>query len=166
MGLERIASGTRVFIDAPVLVYHFTGLSVECRSLLERCERGDVEGVTSVTVIAEVTHRLMMIEAVQAGLVSAGNVATKLQKKPEAIRKLHIASEQAARIPVMGITVLGLDLRVVLAASELRRRHGLMTNDSIIAATLVDADIEHLATGDRDFRRVKGVTVFEPSDLT
>ena len=133
--------------------------------LLERCERGEVEGVTSVTVIAEVTHRLMMIEAVTEGLVSAGNVAAKLRNKPDVVRKLHIASEQAAKIPVIGIAVLGLDLRLLLAATELRRRHGLMTNDSIVAATLLDAGIDRIATADTDFKRRKGVTVFEPTDL-
>jgi predicted nucleic acid-binding protein len=165
LSLDQIAGGARIFIDAPIFVYHFTGSSTQCRNVLERCERGELDGVTSVTVLAEVTHRLMMLEAVSAGLIRAGNVARKLRERPEVIRKLAIASEQTARIPLMGIDVLGLELRLVLSAAEYRRKHGLMTNDSIIVATIVDAGITDVATADRDFGRVDGLVIFEPRDL-
>jgi len=48
--------------------------SPECRRLLERCEAGEVAGVTSVVAVVDVAHRLMMIEAVATGLVSGKNV--------------------------------------------------------------------------------------------
>jgi predicted nucleic acid-binding protein len=163
--LDRVPEGARIFVDAPVFIYHFTGVSPACRRFLARCERAEVQGVTSVTVVAEVTHRLMMIEAVRRGLVSAGNIATKLRKKPEAIRALHLADEQAARIPMMGIEVRGLDLHLLIAAAALRRRHGLMTNDAIIAATARGEGIERIATADGDFERVDELTVFTPVDL-
>jgi predicted nucleic acid-binding protein len=163
--LEQVSGGVRVFVDAPIFVYHFTGLSVSCRRFLERCERAEVQGVTSVTVIAEVTHRLMMIEAVQSGLASAGNVAAKLRRAPVLIRSLRIADQQAARIPLMGLEVLTLDLQRLVAAAELRRLHGLMTNDSIIAATARGEGISIIATSDRDFERVEDLSVFGPGDL-
>jgi predicted nucleic acid-binding protein len=146
LDLDRARPGTRVLIDAPVFIYHFTGVSVACRRFLERCERAEIHGVTSVTVIAEVTHRLMMIEAIQAGHISS-------------------ADAQAGRIPMMGIEVLGLDLHALLAAADIRRRYGLMTNDSIIAATAVAEGVEHIATADGDFERVEGLTVLAPADL-
>ena len=165
MGLDLIPGGTRVFIDAPVFIYHFTGSSMQCRDVLHRCERGELNGVTSVTVLAEVTHRLMMLEAIAARLVRSGNVAKKLRERPEVIRRLRLASEQTARIALMGIEVLGLELRLVLSAAAFREKYGLMTNDSIIMATIEDVDITHVATADRDFGRVEGLTVFEPTDL-
>ncbi len=158
--------GSVVFVDASTFIYHFTGVSAECRELLTRCERADIEGVTSVTAIAEVTHRLLRIEAVQAGVVTPGNVAAKLRGKPAALRSLRIAFEQAARIPLMGIEVLGLDLRLLLLAADLRRQHGLMTNDSILAATALDAGIGYVATADPDFGRVTGLTACLPTDLS
>ncbi len=57
------------------------GPSVECREFLRKCKKGELRGITSVTVLAEVTHRLVMIEAVSKRLVSAGNVAQKLGKR-------------------------------------------------------------------------------------
>ena len=64
MRLESIPSGTRVFIDANIFIYHFTGVSTECSDFLNRCERRDLEGITSANVLLEVLHRLMMVEAV------------------------------------------------------------------------------------------------------
>jgi hypothetical protein len=62
--LDQLAAGSRVFLDASIFIYHFTGSSLECRQLLEACESGLIEGFTSVTAVAEVAHRLMTIEAV------------------------------------------------------------------------------------------------------
>jgi uncharacterized protein len=47
--LDQIEEGSRVFIDASIFIYHFTGMSLKCRLLLERCEQGRVAGITSVT---------------------------------------------------------------------------------------------------------------------
>lgn len=163
--LENLEEGARVFIDSSVFVYHFTGVSPSCRGFLERCERGAHRGATSVTALAEVTHRLMMIEAVREGLVTAGNVAHKLRKRPDVVRRLRVCSEQVGRIPLMGIDVLSLDLDVLLRAEELRARHGLMVNDSILAATATRAGIAAIASADADFERVDGLAVYGPRDL-
>src|SRR5437867_920613 len=95
--LERVATATRIFLDSTIFIDHATGASPECRRLLERCEAGDVAGVTSVVVLAEVAHRLMMIEAVAGGLVSGKDVVKKLRAKPAVVGG-------AARLPGTGRT--------------------------------------------------------------
>jgi len=42
MRLEDVLDGQRIFIDANILIYHFSGISAECRSFLERCESRQV----------------------------------------------------------------------------------------------------------------------------
>ena len=163
--LDQVEDGTRVFVDASIFIYHFSGVSEECKALLARCERGEVKGVTSTLVMAEASHRLMMIEAVASGEVSPGNVAKKLRRKPEVVRKLHLYQEQVEKIPLMGMEIEALDLRILLHAAPLRSRHGFLTNDSLIAATLGDRGIEAIASGDRDFDRLAGVELFCPSDI-
>lgn len=56
MRLDSIPSGTRVFIDANIFIYHFTGVSTQCSDFLNRCERSDLEGNTSANVLLEVLH--------------------------------------------------------------------------------------------------------------
>lgn len=165
MTLDQIPSGVRVFLDSTIFIYHFIGASIDCRRCLERCERGEIKGVTSVTVLAEVTHRLMMMEALNRGLVSPGNVARKLRERPDIVKQLRVHQEDVEQIPLMGIDVLPLDLKGLLRSGELRRRHGFLTNDSLVATAALDEGLTAVASADADFERLDGVSVFRPQDL-
>lgn len=165
MTLEEIPTGARVFVDAPIFVYHFTGASAACREFLERCEAGALRAWTSAVAVAEVTHRLMTLEAVARGLVESGDVVRKLRRAPALVRQLDGYDRQAGQIPLMGIEVLPLDLATLLGSAELRRRHGLLVNDSLIAASALASACATLATADRDFERVEELTVALPADL-
>ena len=154
-----------MFVDATIFIYHFTGVSRDCRDFLERSERGEVECVVSTLVLAEALHRLMMIEAVSRGLVEPGNVAAKLRSSPAIVRKLGLYQEQIDRIPLMGIDVRPVDLPIVDRSRNERRNHGFLTNDSLVMASAADAGVDAIATADRDFRRVRGLSVYFPGDL-
>jgi predicted nucleic acid-binding protein len=163
--LDDVPVGERVFIDSTIFIYHFTGASLECKKFLERCERGQVKGISSVIVLAEVAHRLMMIEAVARKLVSGRNIAKKLRSQPQIVKKLHVYQEQIERIPLMGIKVEDLGMRIVLSSEEIRRKHGLLVNDSLIAATARAAGVGAIATADSDFEGMKELDCFVPSDI-
>lgn len=45
------------------------------------------------------------------------------------------------------------------------RQHGLLVNDSLVLASTREANVDGLASADTDFRRVKGLMLFEPDDL-
>jgi predicted nucleic acid-binding protein len=163
--LDDVPPEARVFIDSTIFIYHATAMSVQCRGLLERCERGDVAGVSSVMVLAEVAHRLMTIEAVASGATSGRDVVKKLRARPDLVRRLHVYQEQVDRIPLMGIEVLPLDIGALVRSADVRRESGLLMNDSLVVVTARDAGITHLASGDPDFSRVEDLTLYRPSDL-
>jgi predicted nucleic acid-binding protein len=163
--LDQVPSGARVFIDSTIFLYHFTGASSDCRRFLERCERGEIKGLTSVLVMAEVAHRLMMIEAVARELISPGNVVKKLRDKPEIVRKLHVYQTQMECIPLMGIDVISIDLKALMRSAEYRRTYGLLTNDSLVATAAVDLGPPSIASADSDFKRVLRLKLFRPSDI-
>ena len=71
MKLSEIETGSRVFVDANIFIYHFTGVSNECSDFLERCERGKIHATTTVSVIMEVLHCLMIVEATRCGRKTA-----------------------------------------------------------------------------------------------
>jgi hypothetical protein len=58
MKLEDLPEGTRIFVDANILIYHFSGVSLECQAFLQRCESGQLEAFTGVHIVLEVAHRL------------------------------------------------------------------------------------------------------------
>jgi len=163
--LDRVPRGARIFLDATIFVYHATAASGQCRSLLERCETGDIQGVTSVVVVAEVAHRLMAIGAVAKGLVAGKGIVKKLRAKPALVRSLHVYQEQVERIPLMGIDVLGIDMGVLLRSAAVRREHGLLVNDSLVVAAAHAAGVSMLASADGDFERIRDLQLYAPSDL-
>jgi predicted nucleic acid-binding protein len=66
MHLSDLESGSSIFIDANIFIYHFSKESkfnLASSDFLERVENGDMYGFTSIPVIQEVTHRMMIIEA-------------------------------------------------------------------------------------------------------
>jgi predicted nucleic acid-binding protein len=162
---EEVPAGRRIFLDAGVFIYHFCCESAQCRRLLERCERGEVLGVTSVIVVLEVTHRLMLAEAARSGGLLPGGVARKLRERPAVVRTLREHRRQVESIPRWGIQVLPADLGRCLRAADVRAETGLLTNDSVIVATMRDVGVTAIATADRDFERVEGLLVYRPTDL-
>lgn len=165
MTLDEIPSGQRTIIDANIFIYHFTGNSEQCRRFLRRCEDGDLRAATSALVVAEVAHRLMMLEAVERELVTPGQVANKLRSRPEVVRQLRSFREQAERIPLIGVDVAAFDIELFLRSATLREQYGLLTDDSLIAATALRLDIRSLATADEDFTRIEELDVYRPSDI-
>ncbi len=163
--LDAISPGQVVFVDASIFIYHFTGRSQACRALLERCEAGEVQGITAAHVVMEVLHRLMMLEAVQKGLVSPGNVVRRLKERPEVVRRLSDYAGYAGRIPGMGIEVLPVEPEVVQASQQIRTQAGLLISDSITVAMMEQQRIRAVATQDQDFARVAGLQVFVADDL-
>jgi len=164
--LPELPAGQTVFIDANIFIYHFTGLSQECSIFLERCERGELWGVTAVHILLEVLHRLMMIEAVTKKLVTPGNVAKKLRKRPNVVKQLADCQTQTEAILEMGIKVVDLTSNSLKLSYPYRRRDGLLVNDSLTVAVMEAEGILDLATADPDFTRVEGLWVYRPMDLT
>jgi len=163
--LPELPAGQTVFIDANIFIYHFTGLSQECSIFLERCEQGDLWGVTAVHILLEVLHRLMMIEAVTKGLVTSGNVTKKLRKRPNVVKQLADCQGQTEAILEMGIEMVGLTSDSLKVSHPYRHRDGLLVNDSLTVAVMEAEGILDLVTADPDFTRVKGLRVYRPMDL-
>lgn len=65
--------------------------------------------MSGVHVLAEVVHRLMTIEAVRKGFVTAGNVAAKLRDHPEIVRRLTDYQTNLEVLLTISIQVLSLE---------------------------------------------------------
>ena len=165
MTLAEIPEASTVFIDANVFVYHFVGASPQCSALLARCETSEVRGATSALVLAEVTHRLMMIEAVERRLVTSGNVARKLARRPELVRRLTVYEASMHAISSMGVETMALTEATIQLGLRYQRRHGLLTNDSLIVATMAQHGVRLLATADRRLAMVDELEIAAPTDL-
>ena len=165
MNLADLRDGDRVFIDANIFIYHFGGRSVECKVLLERCAHRALLGYTSTPVLAEVLHRRMVAEAIATGLVTARTAVRRLAETPELVKQLTQYQDDVSKIPLMHLTILPHTLDMVQAGAEVRKRDGLLTNDSFVVACMRQQGLTQLATANGDFDRVDGLIIYKPTDL-
>jgi predicted nucleic acid-binding protein len=165
MTFSELLNGDRVFIDANIFIYHFSGFSLECKALFDRIFRKELVAYTSTSVLAEILHRLMIAEAIDKGYISPNQPAKKLKKHPELIRKLSDYNRDVAKISTMNIEALNSTRLGLERSAHIRETEGLLTNDSLILATMKEMSLTKLATNDQDFERINWVDVYTPTDI-
>ena len=162
--IENLPAGTRLFLDANIFVYAFLGHSDQCRELLARCATEQVLGITTLDVVNEVTHRMMVAEALGSGFIKRDSVRD-LRGKWRQVAKLTEYWTQTSAIFGLNILVLTTDEARLHRAQTIRTRHGLLTNDSLIVAAMQVFGIHSFATRDNDFDHVSELTVYKPTDI-
>jgi predicted nucleic acid-binding protein len=166
MNFGSIASGESVFVDANVFVYDFgpdPTFGPACRELLERIERGDLQGFLSAHVLGEVAYRLLTLEACQTLSLPYAGIGRWLRRHPHEIQNLQRFRWALDEIVAIGFRVLPVTLRDVLAAGDLSRQHGLLSNDALIVAIMAAHGLTHLGSNDEDFDRVPGILRYAPA---
>jgi len=163
--LIDINAGSEVFVDSNVFIYHFTGVSGECSDFLNRCERSELIAMTTVNVVLEVLHRLMMVEAVRKNLVKPPNVVKKLSKAPQKLKSLNEYFINTEKIHDMGIAIKPLEFETIIKSHEVRLDSGLMVNDSVIIASMKEEGVKLLATSDKAFKKIEEINVCSPEDI-
>jgi len=144
MAIDRLANlpaGADVFLDANVFIYSFGGQSDECRDLLRRCATEEVFGITTLEVINEVTHRLMLAEAVAKGIITRQNAAA-LKGKWRDVAMLGDYWTLTSRIFGLNILIVASDESRLHRAQTVRSSHGLLTTDSLILAAMNEYGID------------------------
>lgn len=164
MKLDELRNGSRVLIDANVLIYGHRRTSRHAADLLARCAVGAVEGIITTGILAEFCHRRMLQEAQSRGLVAA-NPARALGEKRELVRQLQYYSEEVRDLLGGGLfvePVLPEDFHLAL---EFQQQFSLLTNDSLNLAVARRLGITEIATADRSFDAAQGFIVYKPSDV-
>jgi predicted nucleic acid-binding protein len=162
--LAALPSGSRVFIDANIFIYHFTQtpLTGACTKLLQRVEVGDIEGITSVVTLAEVAHRLMILEAIQVHGFSSRMAVRKLKENPVLVQQLSRYRVVTETVPAFNVVVETINSTHLRTAQDLSATIGILTNDSLTAAVMQSLAITDIASNDPDFSLVPALTVWQP----
>ena len=165
MRLEAFPDGGRLFVDANVFLYHCWDQSPQspiCSRLFARIELGLVRGVTSTTVLTEVTHRLLIAEAIARYPESTRHPVRFLKRHPVLVRTLSRTQLIVERLTHLPFQVISLTPALWHRAALLSQELGLLMNDAITVACLRRLRLRHLASADRDFRRVPRLTCWTP----
>jgi predicted nucleic acid-binding protein len=162
--LADIPSRTQVFIDTNIFVLYYGNtptLKAICQQFLERTTRQELQGYTSVTVVAETIHRIMVTEAAAELALSSRETVEYLQKHPNYVRKLTKHTQVASDIYHMGINILPVTYKHLHGMKRIQTEYGLLTNDALIAAVMKANKLQHLATHDAAFSRVGHIRVWD-----
>jgi predicted nucleic acid-binding protein len=166
MIFDDLPAGAAVFLDANVLIYHFTKHPQHgaiCTRLVERIEQKDLPGFISSHVLADVAHRLMTIEAMNRLRWSPAGLAARLRKHHAEIPKLVLYQQAVAKVPQLGIQTLPVTEPLVLNATRVSQKNELLTGDALIVAVMQHHGLTNLASTDADFDRVPWLTRYAPA---
>ncbi len=139
-----------VFIDSNVVIRYFAGDTV-AKSLLEPIIYGDVQGYINNIVFSETLFVVIKL--------LTGRKAYELKKNPEIVKNIFNKTRDHIQFLQQYFDELEINEEIKQLASEIIRNHGLLPNDSLIAATCKHYGISTIATFDEDFRRVPWLKV-------
>jgi len=165
MRFADLVAGDSVFVDANTFVYHFSAdpiLGPPCNHLLQRIDNQDLLGFTSVHLLAEVAHKMMTVEAHRVFGWPLAGMANRLRRHPAEVQRLtsfRLCIDHVAR---SHIQVLMSPLSVLVDATAISQRTGLLINDALIVALMQHQGLTRLASHDSDFDRVPGLTRYAP----
>ena len=165
MTFANLATGDSVFVDANTLTYHFephVRWGPACTHLLQRIENQQLVGYTSSHVIAEVSHRLMTIEAHKLFGWQITGIGNRLRTNPIEVRKLALFRTSVEKLLQGKLQVLIVTPALLAVAAGLCQQLGLLTNDGLIVAVMQTHGLTNIASNDSDFDRVTGIARYAP----
>ncbi|MBI3653733.1 MAG: hypothetical protein HY231_22095 [Acidobacteria bacterium] len=165
MDIKNIPANTSLLINAHILIYHLSDLSIECTDFLDRVADGDLEAYVTSIIVAEVLHRRMMTEALDKGLISPGQPIKKLKANPLIITSLTDYITDVEDLLKLPIKIIAITLADISASHALRHGYGLFVNDSLNLVGAQRHGIFDIVTRDNDCPGVSGVTVWQPTDI-
>jgi predicted nucleic acid-binding protein len=166
MRFQDLVPGDAVFVDANTLVQQFEphpALGPLCDQLAQRIDNLELQGFTSTHVLGEVTHRLMTLEACASlGYLQAG-VGNRLRTHPQDVQKLHAFRRALDHVVQSNLQILTVTPPMLVTAADICQQVGLLTNDALIVALMRAHGLDKLASSDKDFDRVPGITRYAPA---
>jgi predicted nucleic acid-binding protein len=166
INLDDIPNGSLCVIDTNVLLYAEQGVSAQAQRLLRRCAGLELIGTLPQTVWQEVTHKLMLAEALMLGKVSGTNAARQLSRKPDIVRSLGLYRHKVEALLDLGLGFESCTREdLVKEAFKHQERYGLLANDSVVLAVALRLQADVLASADEAFRPVSEIQVARPTDL-
>jgi predicted nucleic acid-binding protein len=161
----NLASGSDCFVDANIFYYQAVDtppFSDECTDFLDRTLNGDVRAFTSIHLLAEALHKVMLAEAAARFGLTRTNLIGWLKKNADCIAGLSEFVKAGQLFASMPLTVLPLDGPLLVETAGVCRQEKLLTNDAMSVALMRRHRLMHLVTNDDDFDAVSGLTVWKP----
>lgn len=160
-----LPDGGRCFVDTNIFYYHFVNtppLSNPCTTFMECALNGTIELYTSLHILADAVHKVMLAEAAMRFARDRAGLVNWLQRNQHRIAELSEFREAASELRGMVLSLLPADVALLEEGTTLSAQLGLLTNDALIVALMRRHGLTNLVTNDDDFDSVPGLTVWKP----
>ena len=163
-----LQEGAQVFIDANIflnVIFENPEFSDPSARFLEDIHHGIFHGTTSVLVLNEVLHRLLIAVVVNEVRISSRDAVAYLKSSPEYVRgagKVWALIEDIRSME--NRKVFGISEKTFIRSRSVMKDSGLMSNDALHVACMDEHAVDTIATYDRDFERVSRINVLKPGN--
>jgi predicted nucleic acid-binding protein len=160
-----LPDGDRCFVDTNIFYYHFVNtppLSDLCSAFLERAANGTIEVYTSLHILADAVHKIMLAEAAMKFGQNRAGLVNWLQRNQHRISELSDFRQAASNLARMALVLLPADAALIVEAATLSSHFGLLTNDALIVALMQRHGLANRVTNDDDFDSIPDLTVWKP----
>jgi len=165
MRLTDIGNGSLVFIDANIFLYSIGSHPVygePCKEFLKRVEEKMFDGRSSVVVLNELLHKLVLGEISMKHGLTLSQSLSLIKKNPRMLSSLEAYGLVDKLEEMPNLTIHEVTPQIFNSARSYMRKYNLMSNDAIHVATCKSHGIKHIATNDADFQRVDFLKVWKP----
>ena len=155
-----------IFVDANIFLHHAFDINAVSVEFLKKIESSSMKVYTSALVMEEITFKLVMQSASnfidRVTLNSVKNLIKDNKVKEKVFLPVEEYREYMNNLKEIGMTVLDLTDKDMSVALQKAKTYGLITADAAHLAVMARKSLTHIATNDRDFEAVSGITVWSP----
>ena len=163
----RLPEGKPVFIDANIFLNAILGNANEsapCVRFLEAVDKDTVHGATSIIVMNEVLHRLLIASVVSDYGINPESAVHFFKTNPSHVRNATKVWDLMDDIRnIRTLKIHGIYESTFSRSLTLMQESGLLSNDALHVASMEEQSIDTIATYDRDFERVPQIKVWKPA---
>ncbi len=165
MKLDRVPQESKFFIDTNIFLYDITDhpeFGQITKGFLKKIEFGIIQGKTSVIVLNELLHKLVIGEIAEKYNLKLFQVPAILKQNPTILSSLK-SYELVNKIELIpNLEILSITKEIFSLAKSYMIKYNLMTNDAIIAATCNINGVSNIATNNGDFDRIDFLIRWNP----
>jgi predicted nucleic acid-binding protein len=168
LNLYQVPTGTRIFIDSNIFLYIFLKhpkWGKSCQEFIKRTEDMDIQGIVNEFVYNEVIHKLMVTALMNRFHCSPQQAIIMIKNTPELLKDFPALWEAGEMLRAMNLKVISGPF--FPESFTLMQEYHLLITDAVHIAAMKKEEITNIASNDKDFSRVPGLSVWKPqSDTT
>lgn len=162
--LRDIPAGTLVFIDSNIFHLYLRGpetIREVCTSFLERIERGEIKGITSVLVLDELAYKLLLRRIEE---LYEDNPLQVLKNRREAIIEAasYVRKGLEITLGIENLRILSVNYSHLEYFTEFMEKYSLLPRDALHLAVMMDTNCTNIASADKDFDSISIISRWTP----